>query len=359
MVLSPHALRAGVLTLIVAAPVLQASGDPVYAVVATVPAAVNGRFVHSFVFDPDQQVLYAASDDGLLHVDLRAERPRLEGPVFDRKMYQLEFAPDLGRLFFLARDPDLVGYVDVRRPGARPVVLASGVRGSDLAYEPERQEVYVAFARRPTVLVFDARSAAPNAVVELPGWFATGLEATRGTVFAMLGDVPGLFAIDAATHQAAAWPVKGRVSTPAQIEADPTGRYLFLAWNREFAAIDIATATVLGRVVTATRPTIAFDVDTGQLIASWTDESPGPTQHLVTYDVGPDGLRERARLDEGRNHGIGESFDHGFVQRGSDWSIWRGVTPIPSAATAAPSARAGGSRPGRTRPSSARPSPRR
>ena len=185
----------------------------------------------------------------------------------------------------------------------------------DIVYEPTRKELYVA-TRDPRLLVFDAVSGRAGDDVPLPGWFGTQLEAIPGRVFVLLEDKQGVYAIDAATHHVAAWPVTGRLVTPAYLEADPAGEYLFAAFDRELVAIDVKRATVIGDVVAPSTPSIAFDPGERVLLATWHDDDPPPYK-IRAYRPGPDGLTEIARLENPRIGISGvEPTSHGFVQRG-------------------------------------------
>jgi hypothetical protein len=292
--------------------------DP-YRQVGLLPTSVDGQSLHAFAFDPTTKTLYAASSYAVFRAQMTAERPRLQ-KVATRRLSRIEIAPDLGKLFYLGVDE--VGSIDLRAPAPRPVRIAALPHAIDLAYEPTRQELYVSNSRGPLV-VFDAKSGERGAVLELPGWSAYDLEATRGRVFLMLDSVFGLFAVDAATHAVAPWPVHGRISTPARLDADPEGRYLFMAYHREFVAIDIPSATVLSRVVTPATPSIAFDPESNLLIATWNDDPP-PMQ-IVTYAVSATGLAETARIENPAIGRVGvEPMYGGFVQRGfRDLIVWR------------------------------------
>jgi len=287
--------------------------DPAsYSQVATLPFVIDGQSLRTFVFDRTARRLYAGSDRGLFWSDLDEAEPRMKGPVIKRDIYKIEIAPDLGRVFYL--DTDEIGYVDINALET-PVHLAARDMASDLVYEPTRHELYVSSARESSLRVFDAGSGEAAPSIKLPGWSGFELEAIPGRVFLSVGGKPGLYAIDAATHAVAAWPVSGRISTPAYIEADPSGKYLFLAYYRQVVAIDVATARVAGRVVMGGTPAIAFDPGTNLLLATWADEL--PPIHVAAYDVTADGLTVAARL---KNPPLGlvgvEPTENGFIQRG-------------------------------------------
>ena len=289
-----------------------------YFQVSTLPISVDGRGLQSFAYDPGTDRLYVASDYAVFRTDPKAANPRLD-EIARRRFGRIEIAPDLGRLFFLGINE--VGYIDVTSGAPEAVRIASLDAPVDLAYEPTRQELYVSTFRGP-VRVFDARSSEPGASIEVPGWTAASLEAVPGRVFLTVDAKGGLFSIDAAARRIEPWPVIGRISAPAYLDADPEGRYLFMAYEREMVAIDVAKATVIGRVVTAMTPAIAFDPETRLLIATWNDDPP-PTR-VVAYEVSERGLREVAQL---RNPAIGRSglepIYGGFVQRGvRDLIVW-------------------------------------
>ncbi len=300
-------------------PLAARSDVPPYTSVGTIPFVVDGQVLRTFVFDPGANRLYAGSDRGLFWTDLGDPSPRLKGPMFKRDIRKIQFAPDLGRLFYTTDDE--VGYADVRT-GGEPTALVVDFHATDLTYEPTRHELYVS-SRDPRLLIFDAKSPERGTPLELPGWYGLELEAIPGRVFLSVGGKDGLYTIDAATHRVSEWPVTGRISTPAYLEADPSGQYLFLAYYREIVAIDIAKAAVVGRVVTATVPAIAFDPGTRLLVATWNDDPP-PTR-VIVYRVDDHGLSTVAQL---KNPDVGEvgvePMNGGFVQAGHHALIlWR------------------------------------
>ncbi|MEZ5318088.1 MAG: hypothetical protein R2752_11860 [Vicinamibacterales bacterium] len=292
---------------------------PAYTHVGELPDRVDGQPFRTFIFDRTAHRLYLGSDRGLFFSDLGDADLHVTGPLVRKDITRIDVAPDLGRVFYTTAEE--VGYVDVAGNGA-PVVLARDLLPLDMVYESTRQEVYVA-TRAPVVRVFDAKSGEEGSAIRIPGWWALELEAIPGRVFMSLGGQDGLYAIDAATHVAAAFPVKGRVITPATIEADPDGRYLFLAFYREIVAIDVASAAVVGHMVTPTVPRIAYDPGTDVLIATW-DDDPPPTR-VVALAVEGGELRELGRY---RNPAIGrtgvEPTSFGFIQAGvRKLLVWR------------------------------------
>lgn len=312
---------AGLSALLVASPALPRAQDAraPYVQIATLPRVVDGRGLLSFAFDPTTSRLYAASDYAVFQADMKAALPTLK-PLVTRRISRIEIAPEVGRLYFLGIDE--IGYIDLRSASPEPVQLLAHNAPTDLTYESSKQELYVSTFRGP-VLVFDAKTGERGPAIEVPGWTARALEGTRGRVFLIMDRKHGLYSIDPATHTLAEWPVAGSISTPARLEADPAGRFLFMASEREIVAIDIARATVAGRFVTYMTPAIAFDPETNLLIATW-DDDPPPTR-VVAFRVDENGLGARAQLE---NPAIGrsglQSMYGGFMQRGvRDWIVWR------------------------------------
>jgi hypothetical protein len=287
-------------------------GAPPYTMVATLPFRVDGQPLRAFAFDASRHRLYAGSNRGLFWVDLSEPTPRVKGPIIRKNILRIEFSPELSRMFYTT--PDEVGYADLDHFGESRQLI-DHIVPQDLVYEPTRREVYVS-TRDPRLIVFDGASGRREDDVPLPGWYGVELESIPGRVFFSLGDRDGLYALDAATHHVAPWPVTGRVVTPARIEADPAGQYLFLSYYREIVAIDIASATVVGRVVTFSTPAIAFDPGDRLLIATWRNDPP-PTK-VMAYRVDAQGLTLAAELE---NPDVGasgvEPTSHGFVQAGN------------------------------------------
>ncbi len=148
----------------------QRAERPPYAVAGRVPDRVEGQMFRTFACDPVANRMYAGSDVGLFWIDL-AEPTRIKGPLFRKDVRKLEFAENLGRLFYFTDDE--VGYIDVGEPES-PKRLGPGMRALDLAYEPTRRELYVA-TRDPWLTVFQVPSG-ERTRIDLPGWFASSLE---------------------------------------------------------------------------------------------------------------------------------------------------------------------------------------
>ena len=284
--------------------------DPAYKVVGRIPDRTEGQQFRTFDTDRTTNRVYMGSDRGLYWLDL-AEPDRVKGPMFEKDIVKIEIAQDLGRLFYFTKDE--VGYVDIRKP-AEPVRMRGRIEARALAYEPTRHEVYVA-TRDPYLTVFDAKSGEFGVRLPVPGGFGTRLEGAPGRVYVQVQTEQGLYVIDAATHKIAPWPVKG-VITPAHMDADPEGQFLFVSWDRYLAAVDVKKATMIERVVAPYNTSIAYDPGSRLLIASWNDDPP-PVK-ITAYRVESTGLTVVSKLE---NPNIGltgvEPTNHGFLQRGN------------------------------------------
>lgn len=268
-------------------------GTSPYAGAMRLPSVVNGQALHSFVHDPVANRLYAANEQGLFWVDLAETAPRVKGPLISKRITSLEVAPDTGRLFYTTLDE--VGMMNLRTNDP-PVRLAGREWSSArFAYESTRKQMYLA-SRTGRVLVFDAETGEQSPDVIVPGEYANMLEAIPGRVFFTLADKSGLYVIDAATKAVAPWAVTGKLVTPAYLDADPTGKYLFATYDRYVLAIDVERATVVGRLITATGGRIAFDAERRWLIATQYEHPGHPKLRLTAYRVGDDGFAEVARL---------------------------------------------------------------
>lgn len=279
------------------------------------PSIVNGQGMYSFAHDPVDRRLYAASEQGLFWADLAEPDGRLKGPLLRKRITSIEVAPDTGRLFYTTMDE--VGMMKLRSND--PPVRLSGRewKTARWAYEPTRRQMYLP-TREGRVLVFDAETGERSPDVVVPGEFVNMLEAVPGRVFFSLNNKNGLFAIDAETKQVEPWDVAGKLVTPAYLDADPTGRYLFATYDRYVLAIDVARAEVVGRLVTAAGGRIAFDPERRLLIASQYDEPGHPRLRLAAYRVSDDGFTEVARLKnppDGEN-GLESLRGGGFLQSG-------------------------------------------
>jgi hypothetical protein len=285
---------------------------PSYKTIATLDRGIDGYGFSTFAFDAKANRLYLGSLGGLFWVDLSEKTPRIKGPSVRKRITRIEFAPELQKIFYSTADE--VGYADLDRFGESKTLVAE-ITPRDIVYEPTRKELYVA-TRDPMLLVFDGASGRARDDLSLPGWFANQLEAIPGTVFVELDDKQGLYAIDATSHRIAPWPVTGRFVTPAFLEADPAGEYLFASFYRELVAIDVKRAAVTANIVTPSTPAIAFDPGERVLIATWGDDDPPPYK-IRAYRPSADGLTEIARLQNPRVGISGvEPTSHGFVQSG-------------------------------------------
>jgi hypothetical protein len=287
--------------------------DAPYNQVARVPAIVDGQGLTSFAFDPVDQRLYAGSRNGLFWVDLKEREPRLKGPSLRKAIGTIEVAPEAGTLFYTT--PDELGYVSIRNNDPARTLGGRQWRTGRLAYEPTRREMYIG-TRERGIVVYDTTNGERGPVIEVPGWFPTALEAVPGKVFFSVANKSGLFVIDAATHAVAPWPVEGKFETPAYLDADPTGKYLFATYDRHLVAIDIASAKVVARMTTATGARIAFDPERRLLIMA--EHYQGrPLIRLRTYSVDDSGFTEVSELKNPADGTIGlESFRGGFLQQG-------------------------------------------
>jgi len=313
---APAALGLALISAVYATPAAsstQARSASSYTLVATLPDVVDGQPLRDFAFDDKTRRLYAGSDRGLFWSDLSEENPVFNGPLFRKDIRRIEMAPDLGRVFYITETE--VGYLDVRGTSPEPVTVVAGrLWGTELVYEPTRQQVYVATGTS-RVVVLDARSGERAPDITLPGWSATGLEAVPGRVFMNVSGKNGIYQIDAATHAVTVWPVESQLVTPAHFEADPAGRTLFAAYDQFIVAIDIASGKQLGRITTTSSPAMAFDPGTGWLVTSWADAR--PRLRLKAFDVNAQGFAEMCEMDNPALGGFGlEPTAHGFIQRG-------------------------------------------
>jgi DNA-binding beta-propeller fold protein YncE len=261
---------------------------------------------------------------GLYSADLSAATPKMIALAEKHDLHAIDVAPDLSRVFYSALDE--IGYIDEN--GGQPVKI-SDLNTSGLVYEPTKHEVYAATAvnRTPYLVVFDARTGQLRTTIKLPGSYAFDLQAIPGTVFFLLGEEDGIYAIDANTHEVAPWRVTGSLITPGNLEADPSGRYLFLARSREIDVIDVATRTVTGRVSMYGTASIGFDPASGVLIAAWPDLSETRDQ-LALLRPTADGLTEVGTLKNDAGGTRIVRTNYGFIQRADkEFLIWSAQGP--------------------------------
>lgn len=297
------------------------SDVPVYKQVGRVPALVDGQGLSAFAFDPVDRRLYAGSRNGVFWIDLNDRELRLKGPMLRKPIGTIEVAPESGKLFYTT--PDELGYVNLRSNDPPRILGGRQWRTARLAYEPTRKQMYVA-TRESGIAVYDTVSGERGPVIEQPGWYANMLEAIPGKVFFSVEDKTGLFVIDAATHKISPWPVTGKLVTPAYLDADPSGQYLFAWYDRFLVAIDIPTATIVGRRATAAGARIAFDPDSRLLIVSEFELPQHPRIRLRAFSVDAKGLNEVAEIKNPADGLMGlESIGGGFLQQARyDLVLW-------------------------------------
>jgi DNA-binding beta-propeller fold protein YncE len=290
------------------------SKDTPYAQVARVPSIVDGQGLNSFAFDPVDQRLYAGSRNGVFWLDLKERDPRLKGPMLRKPIGTIEIAPEAGRLFYVT--PDEFGSINLRTNEPPRILGGQQWRTARLAYEPTRKEMYIATHERG-IVAYDTVTGERGPTLQEPGWFANALEAVPGKVFFSVENKSGLYVIDAASHTIAPWPVTGKLVTPAYLDADPTGQYLFATYDRHVVAIDIPSATVVARRTTASGARIAFDPERRLLVVSEYDRPGHPLIRLRAFSVDAKGLTEVAELKNPADGQVGlESFRGGFLQEG-------------------------------------------
>jgi len=172
----------------------------------------------------------------------------------------------------------------------------------------------------------DTGERAPN--VRLPGYRVTALEAVPGKVFFSIESKSGLYVIDAATHTVAPWPVNGKLVTPASLEANPAGQYLFAQFDRYVVAIDIRSATVVARLTTAGLASFAFDPESRQLVVAARLHPDHPKILLRTYAITANGFTQLAELKNPSEDEAGlHSMHGGFLQRSRDSLLFWSAAP--------------------------------
>jgi len=303
--------------------------NPPYTQAGRVPSVIDSDSLNSFAFDPGGRRLYAPTDAGVYWLDVRESEPKFKGPMLPKRPGSIEIAPDLGRLYF-SSDRERFGYLNLRANEPPKILAGKEWQGGRLAYEPTRKEIYTATRfRGETIAVYDAETGKRTADLKLPGYRVTALEAVPGKVFFSVENKSGLYVIDAATHTVAPWPINGKLVTPAFIEADPAGQYLFGQYERHVVAIDIRTATVVADLTTAGVASVAFDPERRLVVVSAAEIPDHPRVVLKTYSVSPSGFTHVADLKNTvENDGSVYSMHGGFVQRGHDsLYLWLAAPP--------------------------------
>jgi hypothetical protein len=297
-----------------------------YRIVAHLPDVMDGQALQSPRYDWKSHRLFAGNAVGVYSADLSVPKPKMIGPLTRAFVGFVEVAPDLGRVFYSG--PTEIGYVDEQ--GGKGVTLEPHYAGS-LAYEPTEHELYASFERLPEIAIFNARTGRLETRVKLPGWSAFQLVAVPGQVFMLLRDKDGIYTIDAATHTIAPWPVKGNISTPGRLEADPNGKYLFFTRESEVDAIDIASQTVIGKISLFGEPSVSFDAASGLLVVGWLHNSPQKFDVLQVVRPTSDGLIPVASLSNEAGGTELVRSHYGFIQHGfHEFLVWSDAGTAPT-----------------------------
>jgi DNA-binding beta-propeller fold protein YncE len=311
--------------LVAALGIAPATAENGYRIVARLPSIMDGRPLAGVRFDPTSHRLFARSVVGLYSADLSAATPKMVGPLAETHAINgIDAAPDLGRVFYTGLNE--IGYIDEN--GGRPVKIST-LTASGLVYEPTRHEVYAAteFNGSPYIVVFDAQTGQLRTSIKLSTGAPFGFQAIPGSVFFLIDGQEGIYAIDATTHVMARWRVNGSLVTPGNLEADPSGRYLFLARSREIDAIEVATRTVTGRVSMYGTASMAFDPSTGLLVAAWPQLSETRDQ-LALLRPTPDGLTQVGTLKNDAGGTQVVRTNYGFIQHAyNEFLIWSAKDP--------------------------------
>jgi len=297
-----------------------------YRIVAHLPDVMDGQALRSPRYDWKSHRLFTGNAVGVYSAVLSVPKPEMIGPLTHAFVEFVEVAPDLGRVFYSG--PTEVGYVDEQ--GGKGVTLVPHYAGS-LAYEPTKHELYASFKFLPEVDIFNARTGRLETRVKLPGWSAFQLVAVPGKVFLLLPDKDGIYTIDAATHTVAPWPIKGNITTPGRLEADPNGKYLFFTRESEVDAIDIARETVIGKISLYGEPSVSFDMDSGLLVVGWLHNSPQKFDVLQVVRPTGDGLVPVATLSNEAGGTELVRSHYGFIQHGfHEFLVWSDAGTAPS-----------------------------
>lgn len=263
-------------------------------------------------FDAEAGRLWLGTRRGL--VALAADGAGTSAPItIAPNVGDVELAANLRRLFFVF-DGDRVAYIELNRP-AQVTGIGRVHRVVDLVYEPVRRELF-AFTATSDVVVLNAATGKPIRPITLPGLDGRAAVAAAGQIYLTIGGKDGVFRIDGTSRAVARVEALGD-ETPHVIEVDQANGRLFAAYARRIVALEIASGTELGRLVTSAEAAVAYDPGSGLLVATNT----APPKSIETFRVTPAGLERVDRLTWVAP-GLSwlEPLNHGFVQRGETTS---------------------------------------
>lgn len=195
--------------------------------------------------DPIGRRLYVTHKDHVVVIDL--DRLNVIGDIPDSPgMGGVALARDLNRGFTANGAEDTIGVfeLDTLKPIAK--WKATGKRPNQIAYEPVTQRVFSFNSTGRNVTVFDAKSGAVLATIEVDGRTEFyGLDG-KGMIYDSLEDKATVIAIDARSMKVTATYSLAPNAEPAGTVMDPQTRRIFVACHsKSFLVLNADTGKVL------------------------------------------------------------------------------------------------------------------
>ena len=195
--------------------------------------------------DPIGRRLYVTHKDHVVVIDL--DRLNVIGDIPDSPgMGGVTLARDLNRGFTANGAEDTIGVfeLDTLKPIAK--WKATGKRPNQIAYEPVTQRVFSFNSTGRNVTVFDAKSGAVLATIEVDGRTEFyGLDG-KGMIYDSLEDKATVIAIDARSMKVTATYSLAPNAEPAGTVMDPQTRRIFVACHsKSFLVLNADTGKVL------------------------------------------------------------------------------------------------------------------
>ncbi len=195
--------------------------------------------------DPVSRRLYVSHDKHVVVIDM--DTLKVVGDVPDSPgMGGVALAPDLNRGFTANGDEDTVGVfaLDTLQPIAK--WKATGRRPNQIGYEPATQRVFSFNSTGRNITVFDAKSGAVLATLEVDGRTEFYALDGKGMIYDSLQDKATVIAIDAKAMKVVATYPLAPHTQPAGTVMDPKTRRIFVACrSKSFLVLDADSGKIL------------------------------------------------------------------------------------------------------------------
>jgi DNA-binding beta-propeller fold protein YncE len=195
--------------------------------------------------DPVGRRLYVSHEKHVVVIDM--DTLKVVGDVPDSPgMGGVVFSRELNRGFTANGDEDAIGVFELST--LKPITKwkATGKRPNQIAYEPVTQRVFSFNSTGRNVTVFDAKTGAVLATLEVDGRTEFYAMDGKGMIYDSLQDKATIIAIDAKAMKVVATYPLAPHAQPAGTTMDPATRRIFVACrSKSFLVLDADTGKIL------------------------------------------------------------------------------------------------------------------